>query len=186
MGGNVSRRALLKGAAAGTAAVAVPAAAARASSPARFIRSVDVAIVGAGISGLYAAYLLSRKPGTSFAVIEARGRTGGRILNASIGVRKQVVEAGAEFIGAQDKLLRRLVIRDLKLPIYPTYGDKPGQGAPIADFGKPAAITEFSWPLVPPEIALETALMVKALDDMAFQVPLNNPTRARHADAWDN
>src|SRR5438270_5494996 len=46
MGGNVSRRALLKGAAAGTAAVAVPAGAARASNAARLIRSVDVAIVG--------------------------------------------------------------------------------------------------------------------------------------------
>jgi hypothetical protein len=41
------------------------------------------------------------------------------------------VEAGAEFIGAQDRLLRRLVIDDLKLPVYDTYGDKAGQGSPI-------------------------------------------------------
>src|SRR5947209_1334119 len=96
----VSRRQLMKGAAGAaagaTAASAVgsaPAGAAsrRAGGP---IRSVDVAIVGAGISGLYAAYLLSKKPGTSFAVIEARGRTGGRVLNAGIGVGNQVVEAG--------------------------------------------------------------------------------------------
>ena len=80
MSGHVSRRALLKGTAAGTAAVAAPAAAARASSAPGLIRSVDVAVVGAGISGLYAAYLLSHHPGTSFAVIEARDRTGGRII----------------------------------------------------------------------------------------------------------
>jgi monoamine oxidase len=189
--GRVSRRQLIQGAAGATAgltagsALASAPAGATASSAARFIRSVDVAIVGAGISGLYAADLLSHEPRTSFAVIEARGRTGGRILNASIGVRKQVVEAGAEFIGAQDRLLRRLVIRDLKLPIYDTFGDKNGQGAAIVDFGKPTAITPFSWPLVPPEIVVETALMVKAVDEMASQVDLNNPTRAVQAAAWD-
>ena len=186
MEGHVSRRTLLKGAAAGSAAAVVPAAAARATKAGGFIRSVDVAVVGAGISGLYAAYLLSHKPGTSFAVVDARDRTGGRILNAPIGVGNQVVEAGAEFIGAQDALLRRLVIRELKLPIYDTFGDKPGQGAPIVDFGTPTAITEFIWPLVPPDIAVETALLVKALDEMAASVPLGNPTQAKNADAWDS
>jgi monoamine oxidase len=118
-------------------------------------------------------------------VIEARNRTGGRILNAPIGVGNQVVEAGAEFIGAQDRLLRRLVIGELKLPIYATYGDKPGQGSPIVDFGKPEAVTLFNWPLVPTEIAVETAAMVHTLDQMAEQVPLVNPTRAPQAQAWD-
>ena len=192
--GQVSRRDLMKGAAGAAAGVtagsALTTATASAATPAassagRVIRSVDVAIVGAGISGLYAGYLLSRKPRTSFAVIDARGRTGGRILNAPIGVGKQVVEAGAEFIGAQDTLLRRLVLHDLKVPIYDTFGDKAGQGAPIVDFGKPAAITKFSWPLVPPEIAVEAGLMAAALDDMASQVPLDNPAGARNAAALD-
>jgi monoamine oxidase len=190
--GQVNRRQLIKGAAgaaagvtAGSAVASAGAAASAGPSAAKVIRSVDVAIVGAGISGLYAAYLLSRKRRTSFAVIDARGRTGGRILNASIGVGRQVVEAGAEFIGAQDKLLRRLVIHDLKLPIYATYGDKPGQGAPIVDFGKPEAVSEYHWPLVTPEIAAETALMVQTLDRMAEQVPLINPTRAAQAPVWD-
>ena len=193
--GHVNRRQLLQGAAGAAAGVtaasalaegsATAAPAARASS-ARLIRSVDVAIVGAGISGLYAAYLLNKKRSTSYAVLDARGRTGGRILNARIGVGNQVVEAGAEFIGAQDTLLRRLVIRDLKLPIYDTYGDKPGQGSPIVDFGKPIAVTDFTWPLVPPEIAVETLAMVAAFDEMADQVPLHDPARAKQADAWDN
>ena len=41
--------------------------------------SFDFVIIGGGLSGLYAACLLSRQ-GASFAVLEARGRIGGRIL----------------------------------------------------------------------------------------------------------
>jgi monoamine oxidase len=192
---HVSRRQLMKGAAgaaagaaAGSAVAGASAGAAGAAGPSagRLLRRVDVAIVGAGISGLYAAYLLRRRrPGLSYAVIEARNRTGGRILNARIGVGTQVVEAGAEFIGAQDTLLRRLVIGELKLPIYDTYGDKPGQGSPIVDFGKPVAVTDYTFPLVPPEIAAETALMVEALDEMSSKVPLANPSRAPQAKTWD-
>jgi monoamine oxidase len=193
--GRLSRRQLMKGAAAGVAAGSAlgAASAGAATTPARrssgaagFIRSVDVAVIGAGISGLYAAHLLSRKPGTSYAVLEARGRTGGRILNAPIGVGNQVVEAGAEFIGAQDHLLRRLVINDLKLPIYATFGDKKGQGSPVVDLGrKPEALTKFSFPLVPLDFAVEALAMVTALDEMAHTVDLNNPTRTRHARSWD-
>ena len=39
----------------------------------------DVVIVGAGLSGLYAAYLC-RQQGLSIAVLEARDRIGGRIF----------------------------------------------------------------------------------------------------------
>ncbi|BBO68284.1 hypothetical protein DSCA_22140 [Desulfosarcina alkanivorans] len=41
--------------------------------------TVDTLIVGGGLSGIYAACLLSRKK-RSFVVLEARGRVGGRIL----------------------------------------------------------------------------------------------------------
>jgi malic enzyme len=55
----VNRRTLIKGAAVGTAAAAVPAAAARAG---RGEERVQVAVVGAGAAGLYAADVL-RAPG---------------------------------------------------------------------------------------------------------------------------
>ncbi len=41
---------------------------------------VDTLIVGAGLSGIYAAYLLSRRK-ESFVVLEGRQRIGGRILS---------------------------------------------------------------------------------------------------------
>lgn len=189
--GKVSRRQLMRGAAgatagatAGSALTSASAGAAR-SSAGSIIRNVDVAVVGAGISGLYAAYLLSKKRGTSFAVIEARNRTGGRILNGSIGVGQLVVELGAEFVGAQDALLRRLV-KELRIPMYDTFGDKHGQGSPIIDWGgAPTTVTDYSWPLVPVSLAAETALLVHAFDTMSDQVPLDNPAKAKAALAWD-
>jgi len=42
---------------------------------------VDTLIIGGGLSGLYAGYLLSRK-NMPFVILEARGRNGGRILSS--------------------------------------------------------------------------------------------------------
>lgn len=66
------------------------------------IPSVDVAVVGAGFSGLSAAENLI-KGGLSVAVIEARDRVGGRVLNAHL-KNGGVQEMGAEFVGpTQDR-----------------------------------------------------------------------------------
>ncbi len=44
------------------------------------VETIDTLIIGGGLSGLYAAYLLSRR-NKSFIVLEARERVGGRILS---------------------------------------------------------------------------------------------------------
>ncbi len=44
------------------------------------LKNIDTIIIGAGLSGIYAASLLARKK-LSFLVLEARGRIGGRILS---------------------------------------------------------------------------------------------------------
>jgi len=65
---------------------------------------VDVAIVGAGLSGLSAAKDLIAA-GKSVIVLEARDRVGGRVFNAKL-PNGGVTEVGAEFVGpTQDRVL---------------------------------------------------------------------------------
>lgn len=71
------------------------------------VQDVDVLILGAGISGLAAAHVLSKKKNLTFAVIEARDRIGGRIWTTLL-PRGLTAEHGAEWIGATHKNLLRL------------------------------------------------------------------------------
>jgi monoamine oxidase len=67
-------------------------------------RTVDVLVIGAGLSGLSAARALVAA-GRDVLVLEARDRVGGRTLNQSIG-GGHVVEVGGEFVGpTQDRIL---------------------------------------------------------------------------------
>jgi monoamine oxidase len=45
------------------------------------MQTVSVAIIGGGLSGLYAAYLLEKK-GVDYVLLEARPTLGGRIVTA--------------------------------------------------------------------------------------------------------
>jgi monoamine oxidase len=63
----------------------------------------DVAVVGAGFAGIVAAREL-QKGGARVAVVEARDRVGGRVVNEPIGDGK-VVELGGQWVGpGQDRL----------------------------------------------------------------------------------
>ncbi|PVH96205.1 FAD/NAD(P)-binding domain-containing protein, partial [Periconia macrospinosa] len=81
---------------------------------------VDVAIIGAGLSGLTTArYLLAG--GKSVLVLEARDRVGGKVFNRQLR-NGGITEVGAEFVGpAQDKLLQ--MITELGLTTFRTYNE---------------------------------------------------------------
>src|SRR6478672_6165337 len=68
----------------------------------------DVIIIGAGASGLIAAYELSLT-GRKVAVIEARARLGGRIHTIANKKFSVPVESGAEFIHGNLKLTKTLL-----------------------------------------------------------------------------
>lgn len=83
-------------------------------------KSVDVAIIGAGLSGLTAARDLING-GKSVIVLEARDRVGGRVLNANL-TNGGITELGAEFVGpTQDHVLE--LISSLGLKTYDTYNN---------------------------------------------------------------
>jgi monoamine oxidase len=104
----LTRRRLLQAGAAGaaaTAATALPGATTALAASRRKVKRADVAIVGAGFSGLAAARALAAR-GHSVIVLEARDRVGGRTQNASIAGGKAIAEVGGEFVGpTQDRIL---------------------------------------------------------------------------------
>lgn len=57
----------------------------------------DVAIIGAGLSGLYTAYLLTQTSNLSVAVIEAKERVGGRTETVQYD-SKHTIDIGAQVL----------------------------------------------------------------------------------------
>ena len=76
-------------------------------------------VVGAGLAGLQAARSVVAA-GKSVVVVEARGRVGGRTLNADVGGGK-VVEVGGQWVGpTQDRLLALAEDLERRAPSRPT------------------------------------------------------------------
>lgn len=79
----------------------------------------EVIIVGAGLSGLSAAYYLKKK-GINPLVVEARERWGGRIDTVHTKGKATPVEMGATWFAEKHTYLMRL-LKELELPIYEQY-----------------------------------------------------------------
>src|SRR3954452_10192411 len=80
----------------------------------------DVAIIGAGLSGLVAARRIAAA-GKRPIVIEARDRVGGRLLNEEIGDGK-VVEVGGQWIGPTQERIAALA-DELGVTTFPTHDE---------------------------------------------------------------
>jgi monoamine oxidase len=121
----LSRRRLLgAGAAASTGALAAAALPDVADAKARRKprkarpRSVDVVVVGGGLSGLTAARRVAAA-GRSVVVLEARDRVGGRTLNHDVAPGRPV-EAGGEYVGpTQNHVLN--ACREMQIGVYQAY-----------------------------------------------------------------
>lgn len=70
----------------------------------------DCVVLGAGLAGLHAAYLL-RQSNFSVCVLEARERVGGRVLTMRTLARQQHAELGPEFIDSNHHRVIRLAER---------------------------------------------------------------------------
>ena len=120
----LSRRTLLASAGAGALTATVPAATASAADPApeapaaTEVREVDVAVVGAGLTGLTAARQLARA-GRSVHVLEADDRVGGRVwtVPAADGTP---LNWGATFVGPKQTRILGLA-KELGVTTYETW-----------------------------------------------------------------
>jgi monoamine oxidase len=126
-----SRRRFLQQLSAAGAGAAV----ASCASTRSFADDPPIAIVGAGVAGLTAAYRLSQK-GRPVHVFEASQRCGGRIFTRkNFNADSQFVELGAELVDTGHKDLIRLA-KELDLPLQNLLKNDPGHDTYWFD-GKP-------------------------------------------------
>ena len=140
-------------------------------------RTVDVVVVGAGLSGLVAARQVKRS-GRSVLVVEARDRVGGRILNHEL-KGGAVIEAGGAFVGpTQDHILA--LAKEMKVRTFKEYVD--GQNVYV----KNGRTTTYTGTVPPdPAILADAALLQTQIDAYAAEIPVDAPWSHPKAAAWD-
>ncbi|MEX1143043.1 MAG: FAD-dependent oxidoreductase [Thermoleophilaceae bacterium] len=142
------------------------------------VREVDVAIVGAGLAGLVAARDL-RSAGASVAVLEARDRVGGRLLNEPIG-DGAVVEVGGQWIGpTQDRIAA--LAADVGVDTFSTYDE----GSHLIEWRGRLRRYRGTIPRIGLLVLLDVMQAQARLDRMARHVPLDRPWAAARSADWD-
>ena len=139
--------------------------------------NVDVAVVGAGFSGLAAALAL-KGSGASVLVLEARERVGGRSMAGSLNGR--TVDLGGQWIGPLHTHLAALANR-FGVTTKPQYS----QGRKIVEYrGK---ISSYSGlvPALPIVGLVEAQHMINRINRLAQSVPIDAPWTAPNAAALD-
>jgi monoamine oxidase len=175
---SLTRREILERAAVGAGALALGGAPSALAARSRS-RTVDVVIVGAGLSGLTAARKLAAS-GRNVLVVEARDRVGGRTLNHSIG-GGHIVEVGGEFVGpTQDRILA--AAKAVRVDTFPVYN----QGSNVEIIGGQRSLYPASSG-VPNDPDTQKFLIdfLSHLDPLAKQVGATAPWRAKRAKQLD-
>lgn len=168
----ITRRSFLKTGAAISVGAAVPWSA---SGILDRSSSVDVAVVGAGLSGLITARNLVHA-GLDVVVLDARSFPGGRILNQSI-AGGAVVDAGGQWIGPSHTEMWSLA-SELGVPTFST----DHHGADLYAVGRQVHVQSES---SDSPLRKEFDTVQAALELMAQTVPLDAPWLAAHARTYD-
>jgi monoamine oxidase len=141
-------------------------------------RTADVAIVGAGFSGLAAALELEAR-GVDALVLEARDRVGGRVLNHRLD-GGEVVEVGGLWVGPTQRALLGLAA-ELGVETFPTHVE----GQNLIEYRGRVRRYRGTIPRLNPAVLLEVHRLSRKLSRLAAQVPLEAPWTATRATDWD-
>ncbi|XP_077783503.1 amine oxidase [flavin-containing] A-like [Podarcis muralis] len=139
----------------------------------------DVVVVGAGISGLSAAKLLSES-GVNVVVLEARDRVGGRTFTVR---NKQVnyVDVGGAYVGpTQNRILR--LAKELGIE---TYKVNVKERVILHTNGKSYPFCGAFPPVWNPIVYLDFNNFWRTMDELGKEIPADAPWDAPHAAEWD-
>ncbi|XP_028401719.1 amine oxidase [flavin-containing] B-like [Dendronephthya gigantea] len=140
----------------------------------------DVVIVGAGISGLSAAYLLHQQHDElKTVVLEARDRVGGRTHTLENNEVKYV-DLGGSYVGpTQNRILR--MAKHFGIETYKVYAE----GKDTEHFGGKMSSFDGDYSTWNIFAILDYYAQIRKLDSMCDQVPLISPWQAEWAKEWD-
>ncbi|OWF47168.1 amine oxidase [flavin-containing] A-like [Mizuhopecten yessoensis] len=140
---------------------------------------VDVVVIGAGLSGLYAAKILEEN-GLTVSVVEARERVGGRTCTVR-GSSNGYTDVGAGYIGPTQDIVKNLAT-ELGLELCDVYNE----GNVVMNY---KSIWATFHGIIPPYWnpfkLLDLNNIIRTVDAMAKQVPRNAPWMAQKAAEWD-
>lgn len=139
---------------------------------------LDTIIVGGGFSGLAAASIL-HKANKKFILLEARERLGGRTHTKHFEDGKYV-DLGGQWIGpTQDRMYQ--LAKEYGVSWYETYNE----GKNILDLNKTIRTYTGLIPKIDVASLINIDYLLKKLERLAKQVPLESPWSAHKASEWD-